>query len=84
MVTSLRMGVEATIDCTLKLVYPDGEVELFVFWREQADFDLFAVFDFWSSSVVGKLFAFVFSGRVPDTMSSMFRASSDRAAARAS
>ena len=55
----MRMGVEATIHCAFELVYPDGEVELFVVWREQADFNFLAVLDLRSSPVVGVLIAFI-------------------------
>ena len=79
----MRVGVETAVNCAFKLVDPDGEVKILVVRREEADFDLLAVFDLWTSSVVGEFVAFIFCGRVTMTVSSVLCTSSDGAAARA-
>ena len=79
----MRVGVETAVNCAFKLVDPDGEVKIFVVRREEADFDLLAVFDLRTSSVVGIFVAFIFCGRVTMTVSSVLCTSSDGAAARA-
>ena len=79
----MRVGVETAVNCAFELVDPDGEVKVFVVRREETDFDLLAVFDLRTSSVIGIFVAFIFCGRITMTVSSVLCASSDGAAARA-
>ena len=84
MVSPQRMGVETAVDCVFEAVDPYREVLLFIIRRESVDFDLLAVLDLRTASVVGVCVAVVFCREVAVTVvvSPPFSSSSYGAAAR--
>ena len=80
--TLQRVGVKTAVDCVLEAVDPYREVLLFVIRGESVDFNLLAILDLRTTSVIRIGVAIVFCGEItfPIAMSSPLRTSSYGAA----